>query len=334
MSHPSKPDPPTNGDPAKLSDVEMKKAMAGFYFHGNQTKTPMDFLYDEVTGRPPATSKDPWGVRTIDLREGISNVDLPAAVFWRRGEWLSDMEEKDQPLVNVTEELSHDMWVVTGEGMPNNYLYYVYLLPSVGQKAPTTYEVPQHPVLWAQRYKKGKGKLGTQIIGSEFGQTADFASGKKNDLLWDDDDDDRPVWFYSGGSYKSQHTTPKTPMLPATPQQTQAITKAKTAVQKLPAGMRLRCRGCGHWFKEDDLKPHAENVCPGMDGNNGESDWGLMCAPECGCKTLHEAVTLKPGYPKLKPKKKEVIENEQTEATTTTGVETDKHDKPTPTAGG
>lgn len=69
----------------------------------------------------------------------------------------------------------------------------------------------------------------------------------------------------------------------------------------LPAGIRFRCPGCGHWWKESTLAPHSTSCCPGLNG--GTSDWAILC--EC-CLTLDEVATCKPGF----PRKPNVVEKE------------------------
>lgn len=93
------------------------------------------------------------------------------------------------------------------------------------------------------------------------------------------------------------------PPAPATP----AAPKAPA----LPAGVRFRCTGCGHWFKETDLKGHSM-VCPTKQG--GFNDWAIMCDPACGCTTLHQVSQVMPGFPRPEPKKEEVVSTSTTEA--------------------
>lgn len=80
-------------------------------------------------------------------------------------------------------------------------------------------------------------------------------------------------------------------------------TPAAPKAPSLPAGVRFRCTGCGHWFKETDLKGHSM-VCPTKQG--GFNDWAIMCDPACGCTTLHQVSQVMPGFPRPEPKKEEV----------------------------
>lgn len=96
-----------------------------------------------------------------------------------------------------------------------------------------------------------------------------------------------PVYSTPAAHWKAPETAkPVTPAAPA-----------------LPAGVRFRCGGCGHWFKEDTLKGHAM-VCPTKNG--GFNDWAIMCDSTCGCTTLHQVAECKPGFPRPQEEKKEV----------------------------
>lgn len=80
----------------------------------------------------------------------------------------------------------------------------------------------------------------------------------------------------------------------------------KKPENKLPFGMRIRCVGCGHWFKQDDIGGHVLNTCPAVHGE--DADWAIMC--ECGgaCASLDDVAKLKPGFPR--PKKIEATPND------------------------
>jgi len=45
----------------------------------------------------------------------------------------------------------------------------------------------------------------------------------------------------------------------------------------LPWGLRIRCPGCGHFFKENDLKDHVNSACPAKQGDM------VMWIIECEC---------------------------------------------------
>lgn len=80
--------------------------------------------------------------------------------------------------------------------------------------------------------------------------------------------------------------------------------KTTTSAPSLPVGIRFRCPGCGHWYRESDLAGHAK-VCPGQEG--GSADWAIAC--EC-CDSLDDTAKCKQGFPRKKPEapaeKKEV----------------------------
>jgi hypothetical protein len=83
-----------------------------------------------------------------------------------------------------------------------------------------------------------------------------------------------------------------------------APTPAKKAAPKtptMPAGIRFRCPGCGHWWAETKLAPHTNFCCPGKQGftvtgvDEMLSDFAIQC--EC-CATLDQVGQCKPGYPR------------------------------------
>lgn len=61
----------------------------------------------------------------------------------------------------------------------------------------------------------------------------------------------------------------------------------------LPAGLRVRCMGCGHFFRMDDLGTHAKNACPATQGD-GPALWVIKC--ECHTDLLQTATVLD-GFP-------------------------------------
>jgi hypothetical protein len=136
-------------------------------------------------------------------------------------------------------------------------------------------------------------------------------------------DEDYRTWVVSGegtpGNFKTRKyivpeqvaadVNPKHPAdwsLALKKSPTTQMQTTKTTVSKapsLPVGIRFRCPGCGHWYREIDLAGHAK-VCPGKE--EGESDWAISC--EC-CISLDDTAKAKQGFPRPKPKveaKKEV----------------------------
>lgn len=73
-----------------------------------------------------------------------------------------------------------------------------------------------------------------------------------------------------------------------------------SSAPSLPFGLRIRCPGCGHFFKMDDLPTHAKNACPANPDTptmGGFSMWVIKC--ECH-ESLQEAATVLKGFP-VKP---------------------------------
>jgi hypothetical protein len=90
-------------------------------------------------------------------------------------------------------------------------------------------------------------------------------------------------------------------------------TSQSSQAPAMPAGITFRCTGCGHWFdSETKLASHATHCCPGSEnwGEDG-ADWVIDC--KC-CLTYDETAKCKPGYPRSKKDKPEVVsETEQVE---------------------
>lgn len=120
---------------------------------------------------------------------------------------------------------------------------------------------PDHPAIWPERLQNGTA-------------TTFYNSYAEN-----------------GWASRNQVTaTPKPPVAAKPP-----------APPPLPHNIRIRCTGCGHWWKVDDLPKHANNCCPGKEETK-TSDWAIIC--EC-CDTLDEVAECKPGFPRPVVKKKE-----------------------------
>lgn len=66
----------------------------------------------------------------------------------------------------------------------------------------------------------------------------------------------------------------------------------------LPFGLKVRCVGCGHFFKMDDLPDHAKNACPVVQDP-------VMWAIECECHRGNILATIEPlpGFPQKPPEK-------------------------------
>lgn len=233
-------------------------------------KTPYHFLPDKEGYRGGLKYK-PSGVRVYNLKDGIPvNCTLPPIDLWDKGEWLNEQPKPHSRLKDVDADIAYALWVVDGAGQPGNWeLICYYLSTKIAADL-----IPDHPLFWTKTQRtlveahKVKGieglPSGLSLITSTPTTTKPAATAPKKK------DDD---WHSWGGSKATQ-------------------------APSLPAGVRIRCPGCGHWFKEGDLSGHAM-VCSSTNG--GSNDWAIMCVAECGCRTLDEASTPKPGFPRPKP---------------------------------
>lgn len=90
----------------------------------------------------------------------------------------------------------------------------------------------------------------------------------------------------------------------------------------LPWGLRVRCPGCGHFYKMDDLAGHTKNACPSTQMvEMGYVLYVIEC--EC-CPNLQQTATIIEGFP---------ITVQASEATSqVTVVETEVTDGGSPTA--
>lgn len=323
------------GDLDQKQEVEVEKPekderLMGyvFPFHNGQGKTPLDFAIDNQSGRQNGTAV--FQISKVDLRRGIDKCNIPCLYTWKLGRWLSDFEDADAPLDEL--EISpHNMskvnaekrnwdyyiWVVHGEGLPGAFSYYAYLLPDSRCKE----QIPRHPLLWTKKQKEGRAesfkgkthyKWASAPQSTGYGSTAKYRYEDSWKLLKQGylyiSPDQRggggggspgSTWLPGGGRTIVAPPTPVTPVVKADP---------------LPAGVRFRCGGCGHWFDESGFKAHVK-VCPQKDGG-GFADWAIMCHKDCGCeviagqplgdKTLDHVATCKPGFPRPSTKQEEV----------------------------
>lgn len=252
------------------------------YIFPIKDKTPEDYMANPETGIRPGDQKQPWGVAKTDITKGIEGATIPGMAVWEAGKWCSDLSDKARGFfATVTEKEEWATWCVSGEGTPGNYAFRAYVLP----KDLATSQFPRHPSQWPDNIKKGRA-----ATSYAHGHPSPYGQGYGTG--------------YGGQGVQGGYKTPAAPAKPAAPK-----------APAMPASLRIRCSGCGHWFKMDDLPRHAEWACPGI---NGEGDWAMMCDSACGCSTLHEAASVKPGFPR-KPimagkkaeeeEKKEVKEN-------------------------
>lgn len=250
--------------------------MVGFVFphEASDRTTPYDFVADPKTGIRPGVigQQKPSGYSKVNLQDGIGQANLPPLAIWEDGMWVSEITgvEEEQKFKTLLSTLpmseQFDSWLVSGEGTPGNFAYRVYLVP---KQISATVD-PKHPLLWPENLKRPK----MQSIYTTPPRSA-LPGGTGG-------------WAHGGhAGYESPTPVPKKPVAKAAP--------------ALPAGLRIRCPGCGHWWKESGLAAHVNNCCPGKQGFKTEgvdqmvSDWAILC--EC-CDTLDEVSTCKPGFPR------------------------------------
>lgn len=250
---------------------------------------PYDFLTDEKTGMRPSETAAPHGAATIVLAVSQSTLidkwtTLPPLRIWRQGFWLSekifdptfDYEEMPYSIVREIDDTIKVGWPESGTPAAL-YNYWV----TTGEGTPGNY-------LW--RVWEIPGALCNTL------------DAPKHPLMWDQKFK-RGSWggLGSGPAYGGHaQTKPAEPEQPALP---------KPVKVTIPAGVRVRCAGCGHWWKIDDLAKHAD-VCAGVE-TAGETDWAMMCDPLCGCGNLTDVAKCKPGFPR---KKEDPPAAEETEA--------------------
>lgn len=231
-------------------------------------KTPYDFIPDNGETNRPGQKTAPSGISKQDLRNGLENSVLPPLAIWEAGKWLEDLGTDNRSAIErmVEERDQHEAYVVTGAGTPGNWSARIYLLPEHQAKKPE----PEHPLRWGKFWQEARKH--PQVLGG----------GNSH-------------YLNSLGTRSWGATAPAPPAPPKPP-----------APKPLPHNIRIRCVGCGHWWKVDDLPKHAENCCPGLNG--GFSDWAIMC--EC-CDTLDEVAQCLPGFPRP-TEKKEVKKKDET----------------------
>jgi hypothetical protein len=217
----------------------------------------------------------PTGAIVHDLRPGIEGAVIPPKPIWNAGKYFPELKKEAQEALEewVAEKDRYNSWVVTGEYSPGNYIARIYILPNIEANQPD----PDHPLDWSEWMRKGNS------VTSHY---ADQRGGRGNGFGFGGFGSPPPA-VARGASTETKPATPPPPAKPA-----------------VPMSIRIRCGGCGHWFKMDSLGSHAEYCCPGINGP--ESDWAMQC--EC-CEELDQVQTLKPGFPrpkKVEPKKKEV----------------------------
>jgi hypothetical protein len=249
----------------------------GFQFGGNGVPNWMpkeiksvkdisayDFLTNPKTGLRQGQKDPPSGAISHSLERGLNSWhDIPPLWIWNKGEWLCDLYEEEKNFFDPKD-------------LP---IHFQTKIKEAYAKAHGS-GIPSE--LYPYWVTSGEGTAGNYLyrvylLPNEIaGETR-----AKHPMLW-----------------KKALKTPKSLF-----EDTYTKKSSTTPNVSLPFGVRIRCTGCGHWFKENDLPGHAQ-VC----GKGEEVDWAMMCCDECGCRTLDQASTPKPGFPRAKkeePKKEE-----------------------------
>lgn len=268
---------------SKSYDEKKDHLLSGFQFGGSTVPgwmpssvlsikdiTAYDFLTDPKTGLRQGQKEPPKGAQVTGMDNGLSSwQDIVPLWIWNKGQWLSDLLKEgtgfdinDLPEYFRT-KCREALKKADGKGIPADLFPY-WVTSGEGSTGNYLYRVY---------------KLPDEIAGNTY---------PKHPVLWPKHikrgtySSSSSGGLYSGGSSYSSSSS------------------SKSSDSGLPIGVRIRCGGCGHWFKTSDLPGHAQ-VC----GKGDEADWAMMCADECGCKTLDEASIPKPGFPRPSVAKKE-----------------------------
>lgn len=246
-----------------------------------------DFYTDKTTGFRPGQKSKPNGGMVARLDEdGVdSTTVLPPAKIWREGRYLSELLADDDFLTD-----------------PNGFDELPFLVKKVGNEVLDEIPSPGNDngkvpdKIFNIFIVSGEGTPGNNIWRAYYlPQDVAKQPEPKHPLMWTVEQKKGSKTKSWPGGYDYGRAEPlgtQTPTKPTAPPK-----------PRIPSTVRMRCDGCGHWFKMDDLTDHIKvGICPGT----GEIDWAMMCDPACGCQTLDQVSTCKPGFPR--PKKKEASE--------------------------
>ena len=218
-----------------------------------QDASPLDFATDPATKKRKGNTTEPNGVVKHNLHPGVNGCVLPPLATWAAGKYIDELK---------AEARKSFLPYVAPHDEHDAYIVTGEFTPGnfiariyILPKSISGTQNPKHPLEWNEWLQKGEAVTSYSGVGTG-------------------------AWNGGRGA-----TGPPPPLKPATPFPPKA--------RPVPARVRYRCDGCGHWFKEDDLGPHAEFCCPGLKGD--DSDWAIMC--EC-CETLDAVSTRKPGFPR------------------------------------
>lgn len=276
-------------------EVEKDRMAIGFVF-GNST-IPMwmdkakvkldevsayDFLTNPSTGYREGQTIPPHSVTKTDLSNGFTTwTDLPPLHIWRGGMYLADaiwepaFKDEDFPVyLNTMIDKAIIDWQGDRTKTPIELFPY-WLTSGEGTTGNNLYRLWLLPDEIAKKPDPPHPKMWRKEL-----------QEKKYPLAG--------LGYGGGGTKPSITPTVKAP--------------------SIPAGVRYRCPGCGHWYAQGDLPGHAQ-VC----GKGEDADWAMMCHSDCGCRNLDEACKPKAGFPRPKPEPKveEPVEKPAVEATPT-----------------
>lgn len=281
---------PVTSDGVKPTADELKTPPfeLGFNFPHNTGKTPWDYIYHHgATGELLSPSDNGMSTRPVsgwkrtDLSDGINaKVDMiPPLQTWKDGFWLSDLVAAFEKDKGILKKHWHDDFL---KALPEEW--------GVGLKLP--YQMENLPATEAYRTwcVTGEGCPGAwSVVAYTVPQEVATETKPHHPVMWPKRLKERAgASHVTWGGFSGTPSVPSTPKIPEAPKP-----------PPLPLGLRFRCPGCGHWFKEADLGSHAKTVCPGNPDTS--HDWAIMCDERCGCRTLDDVSKCKEGFPRPKP---------------------------------
>lgn len=235
-------------------------------------KDPTDYEFTmSALGNTTQNGQQVRGWKVYDLSKGLNvkTVNVPPLGIWRDGFWLTDAEEETGKPYDKrawwADEIIEEGGIPTNVGkMTQTERYSTWVCSGEGQPGAWKYVA----------YTVPTSQAGAQV--------------PKHPIMWPKELKEYTGHCPSitGSGFTSYQARPV--VAPAAPPAPQA--------PPMPIGLRARCPGCGHFFKLDDLKAHTQWACPGNRDNDGS--FGIMCDDKCGCRTLHEAMVCKPGFPR------------------------------------
>lgn len=271
-------------------DADKDRLRVGFQFgnrvvpswmpHGTKLEdvSAYDFLTSPKTGLRPGSKTKPHGCSYTTLEYGIhDHSDLCPIFIWKMGMWLGDiitmhvldLAEPEFDVKNLPgwmrSKVERGIEAWPSKGTPPD-IFPFYITPGEGTTGNSVYRVYEVPEDMARR------------------------SDPHHPQMWPEKYKKTKEKKYGWTGYPLASQTPK-PAVQSTP---------TPASFSPPAGTRMRCPDCGHWYSYQDLIQHSV-IC----GDPEKVDWAIMCHSDCGCVSLDQASTPKPGFPRPKVKKEE-----------------------------